>query len=241
MKKKVIYFEYIKEKDYRYTWQYQKKIFNKIIEKKITNDINFIKTTNNVGFLLFVEYNKHIYTIGKNGKEKKNLLVTSNFLKEKNATLYKVDRGGDITYHGPGQLVIYPIIDLNYFFMDIHKYVRYLEEVIIESLNIGYNIKGIRENGKTGIWINKKGEPRKICSIGIKVSRWVTMHGLAFNINTDLQYFEYIIPCGIHNRKMTSLKNELQLKNTNESLLFYEASQIIKKSFKNIFQIELME
>ncbi|WP_185877594.1 lipoyl(octanoyl) transferase LipB [Blattabacterium cuenoti] len=240
MRKKILLFKELNGLKYQDTWSYQKKIFD------IMKQDNNILKKKYVGYLLFVKYNQHIYTIGKNGKENEHLLVNSEFMKKKNIDFYRIDRGGDITYHGPGQLVIYPILDLNYFFMDIHKYIRFLEEVIIKSLWIGFKINGVRDIGKTGIWIsNKKKELKKICSIGIKVSRWVTMHGLAFNINTNLQYFKYIIPCGIYNRKMTSLKNELYNMNNNinenESLLFHKTKNIVKKFFKEIFEVELIQ
>ncbi|WP_185855742.1 lipoyl(octanoyl) transferase LipB [Blattabacterium cuenoti] len=231
MEKKRILFEDLGKKEYVTTFNYQKRIFNNIIQKKI-NKI-FYKEA---GYLIFVEHNHHIYTIGKNGKKNKHLLVSSDFLKKINATICHTDRGGDITYHGPGQLIIYPILDLDYFFTDIHKYLRLLEEVIIHFLWNNYGIQGIRKKGNTGVWLNH-GKLRKICAIGIKISRWVTMHGLALNINTNLQYFNYIIPCGIYeNQKVTSLKEELK----NFELSLNDVKCRVKKSFKKIFNVEFI-
>ncbi|WP_185851813.1 lipoyl(octanoyl) transferase LipB [Blattabacterium cuenoti] len=234
MKKKIL-FEDLGKKGYKETWDYQKFLFDDLIQKKI----KFSKKSPqiHVGYLLFVEH-PHVYTIGKNGKKDKHLLVSSDFLKKINATFYQTDRGGDITYHGPGQLVGYPILNMDYFFTDIHKYLRFLEEVILHFLLKNYGIKGIREEGKTGVWLEEKnGKSRKICAIGIRISRWVTMHGFALNINTDLRYFNYIIPCGIKNKEVTSLKKELK---NNHHISFSEVKLLVKKSFQEIFQVEFI-
>ncbi|WP_185874084.1 lipoyl(octanoyl) transferase LipB [Blattabacterium cuenoti] len=227
MKKKILFFEDLGKKGYQETWDYQKILFNKLIQKKINKDKNQI-----TGYLLFVEH-PHVYTIGKNGKYQ-HLLVSSDFLKKIEATFYLTDRGGDITYHGPGQLVVYPILNMDDLFTDIHKYIRFLEEVIIHFLKY-YGIKGGRQTGKTGVWLGEKKRIsyKKICSIGIRMSRWVTMHGFALNVNTDLRYFDYIIPCGLINKEMTSLKEEL-----NHPISFYEVKYLVKKSFKKIFNVE---
>ena len=192
--------------DYKQCWEYQEKLFAEIVERKRENRR---ENLNNVtpNYLLFCEH-PHVYTLGKSG-DKSNLLVNEESLKNRGATFYKINRGGDITYHGPGQIVGYPILDLDNFFTDIHKYLRLLEEAIILTLK-EYGLEGDRSEGETGVWFDV-GTPkaRKICAFGVKTSRWVTMHGFAFNVNSDLSYFENIIPCGIADKKVTSLKKEL--------------------------------
>ncbi|WP_185850056.1 lipoyl(octanoyl) transferase LipB [Blattabacterium cuenoti] len=230
MKKKILFFEDLGMKGYKETLEYQKILFNNLIQKKVKNRHD---QKEEPGYLLFVEHN-HVYTIGKNGKNK-HLLVSSYFLKKINAEFYQTDRGGDITYHGPGQLVVYPILNMDYFFTDIHKYLRLLEEVIIHFLLKNYGIKGEREKGQTGVWLKKNGISRKICAIGIRMSRWVTMHGFALNVNTDLRYFDHIIPCGIFNKEVTSLKKELQ-----NHISFSEVKDLVKKSFQEIFNVEFI-
>jgi lipoyl(octanoyl) transferase len=195
--------------DYQETWTYQEKLFAGILELKASNrnlPPEEEKTTPN--YLIFCQH-PHVYTLGKSGSEN-NLLINEEFLKQKGATFYKINRGGDITYHGPGQLVGYPIFDLDNFFTDIHKYLRLLEEAVILTL-AEYGIVAGRIAGLTGVWLDheKQERPRKICAMGVKCSRWVTMHGFAFNINTDLDYFNYIVPCGITDKAVTSLKKEL--------------------------------
>jgi lipoyl(octanoyl) transferase len=159
-------------------------------------------------YLLFCEH-PHVFTLGKSGKED-HLLLDENQLHENHAVFYKINRGGDITYHGPGQIVGYPILNLDYFFNDIHLYLRYLEEAVIRML-ADYGITGTRIDKLTGVWImgNAGGEPRKICAFGVRCSRWVTMHGFALNVNTDLNYFNHIIPCGIPDKAVTSMQMEL--------------------------------
>jgi len=202
-------------KDYQEAWDYQEDLFKSVVDLKLANrDLPPAEQHETPNRLLFVEH-PHVYTLGKSGSEA-NLLLNDNELKEKEATYYKINRGGDITYHGPGQLVCYPIIDLDNFFTDIHKYLRLLEEAVILTL-AEYGIKGGRVEKFTGVWIefdkgNHKGmgwNPRKICAIGVKTSRWVTMHGLALNVNTDLSYFDNIIPCGIDDKAVTSIAHEL--------------------------------
>ena len=191
--------------DYKDAWDYQQKLFDEIVEIKKKNRQN---NTNNAtpNYFIFVEH-PHVYTLGKSGNIS-NLLIDENQLKNKNASFYKINRGGDITYHGPGQIVCYPILDLENFFTDIHKYLRFLEETVILALE-NYGIKGERNNGKTGVWMDVDTPfPRKICAMGVRASRWVTMHGFALNVNVDLDYFNNIVPCGLTNNIVTSIYNE---------------------------------
>ena len=193
-------------KDYKETWDYQTELLQEIVDQKISNRKNneSIETKNH---FIFVEH-PHVYTLGKSG-DLENLLLNEKQLKEKGATFYKINRGGDITYHGPGQIVGYPILDLENFFTDIHKYLRFLEEVIILTLS-DYGLKAERSDGETGVWLDV-GTPfaRKICAMGIRSTRWVTMHGFALNVNVDLGYFDNIIPCGIRGKAVTSMEVEL--------------------------------
>jgi lipoyl(octanoyl) transferase len=193
-------------KDYKETWEYQEELFQSIIDVKTNNrKHDLVNPTSN--YFIFVEH-PHVYTLGKSG-DISNLLLNEAQLTQKGATFYKINRGGDITYHGPGQLVGYPILDLDNFFTDIHKYLRFLEEVIIETL-ADYNIKSERSKGETGVWLDV-GTPfaRKICAMGVRTSRWVTMHGFALNVNANLGYFDNIIPCGIKGKAVTSMEAEL--------------------------------
>jgi lipoyl(octanoyl) transferase len=176
--------------DYNTVWQLQKQI-------------NTYKQKNKCADLLITNEHNHVYTLGKAG-DRNHLLVNGAFLKEKGISYYEIDRGGDLTYHGPGQLVCYPILDLNNYYLDAHRFLRDLEEVIVRTLK-HYGIVSHKDEEFTGVWIGDE----KICAIGIKISRWVTMHGLAFNINNDLTYFDRIIPCGIFHKGVTSLKNVL--------------------------------
>ena len=219
-------------KDYKETWEYQEKLFQGIIDTKIDNRRNetSIITPN---YFLFVEH-PHVYTLGKSG-DLSNLLLNESQLKQKGATFYKINRGGDITYHGPGQIVGYPILDLDNFFTDIHKYLRFLEEVIIKTL-AEYGVKAERSKGETGVWLDV-GTPfaRKICAMGVRTSRWVTMHGFALNVNTDLGYFDNIIPCGIRGKAVTSLEAELDKKIDLEDV----KSKILKQ-FTTLFEVEFV-
>ena len=219
-------------KDYKQTWDYQEKLFRSIVDLKIKNrreDTKFL-TPN---YFLFVEH-PHVYTLGKSG-DKTNLLLNEEQLTEKGATFYKINRGGDITYHGPGQIVGYPILDLDNFFTDIHKYLRLLEEMIILTL-AEYGLKAERSKGETGVWLDV-GTPfvRKICALGVRASRWVTMHGFALNVNADLGYFDNIIPCGIRGKAVTSLNVELGKKKVDEA----EVKEKLLKHFKVLFSAEL--
>jgi len=217
-------------KDYKETWNYQEVLFQETIDLKIENRKNntTYKTPN---YFLFVEH-PHVYTLGKSG-DMSNLLLNETQLTEKGATFYKINRGGDITYHGPGQLVGYPILDLDNFFTDIHKYLRFLEEVIILTLD-EYGIKAGRSAGETGVWLGV-GTPfaRKICALGVRTSRWVTMHGFALNVNTNLGYFDNIIPCGIKGKSVTSMEAELSAK-----IPMDEVKAKILKHFSTLFEAE---
>ena len=219
-------------KDYKETWDYQESLFEEIVELKRKNraENTDLPTPN---YFLFVEH-PHVYTLGKSGHIE-NLLIDEAALAKKGATFYKINRGGDITYHGPGQIVGYPIIDLENFFTDIHKYLRLLEEVIIRTL-ADYGIKGERSEGETGVWLDV-GTPfaRKICAMGVRASRWVTMHGFALNVNTDLGYFDNIIPCGIRGKAVTSLNVEL----SKEKVDTEEVKTLILKHFEEIFEVTI--
>ncbi len=203
---KEVHFQNLGIRDYKDTWDYQEKLFVDIVANKMKKRTNPEQRTEN--YFLTVSH-PHVYTLGKSG-DLSNLLLNEKQLESKGATFYKINRGGDITYHGPGQLVGYPILDLENFFTDIHKYLRLLEETIILVL-AEYGLKGERSPGETGVWLDV-GTPfaRKICAMGVRASRWVTMHGFALNVNTDLGYFDHIIPCGIRGKGVTSLHVELQ-------------------------------
>ncbi|MEO9571262.1 MAG: lipoyl(octanoyl) transferase LipB [Polaribacter sp.] len=217
-------------KDYKETWDYQTELLQEIVDVKIDNRRNEKKNTTKNHFL-FVEH-PHVYTLGKSG-DFSNLLLNEKQLAEKGATFYKINRGGDITYHGPGQIVGYPILDLENFFTDIHKYLRFLEEVIILTI-AEYGIKGTRSEGETGVWLDV-GTPfaRKICAMGIRSSRWVTMHGFALNANVNLGYFDNIIPCGIKGKAVTSMEAEL-----NRKVDLEEVKSKVLKHFKTLFEVD---
>ncbi len=210
MNKKVI-FEDIGLMEYQEAWDYQTKIFEETIAVKSTNrkkEDNGLVAEPTKNHLIFCEH-PHVYTLGKSGKES-HLLMNSTQLEDNNISYHKINRGGDITYHGPGQIVGYPIFDLDNFFTDIHKYLRFIEEGVILTLE-EYGIKSGRIDGLTGVWldIDDPIKSRKICALGVKCSRWVTMHGFAFNVNTDLSLFKNIVPCGIDDKAVTSMQNEL--------------------------------
>ncbi|WP_353083878.1 lipoyl(octanoyl) transferase LipB [Flavobacterium sp.] len=226
---KIIIFQDLEKKDYKATWEYQETLFQQIVDVKIQNrKEESQKPTPN--YFLFVEH-PHVYTLGKSG-DFSNLLLSEKQLEQKGATFYKINRGGDITYHGPGQIVGYPILDLENFFPDIHKYLRFLEEVIILTL-AEYNIIGKRSEGETGVWLGV-GTPfvRKICAMGVRASRWVTMHGFALNVNADLGYFDNIIPCGIKGKAVTSLNVELGMDKVDEK----DVKEKILKHFIHQFE-----
>lgn len=220
-------------KDYKSTWEYQEELFKDIVDLKIKNrrEELDLETPN---YLLFVEH-PHVYTLGKSG-DLENLLLNEKQLEAKGATFYKINRGGDITYHGPGQIVGYPILDLENFFTDIHKYLRFLEESIILTLE-EYGLKCGRSEGETGVWLDV-GTPfaRKICALGVRASRWVTMHGFALNVNVDLGYFDNIIPCGIRGKGVTSLQVELGVEKVDED----EVKTKIVKHLTQLFEAEFV-
>ncbi|WP_242202564.1 lipoyl(octanoyl) transferase LipB [Aestuariivivens insulae] len=221
-------------KDYKQTWDYQEELFKGIVDTKISNRrTNTNLKTNN--YFLFVEH-PHVYTLGKSG-DLSNLLLNEQQLTEKGAVFYKINRGGDITYHGPGQIVGYPILDLENFFTDIHKYLRFLEEMIILTL-AEYGIEATRSKGETGVWLDV-GTPfaRKICAMGVRASRWVTMHGFALNVNANLGYFDNIIPCGIRGKAVTSLNVELGV----ETVDIAEVKAKLLKHFTALFEAEFVE
>ena len=228
---KTIKIEDLGSKDFKQTWDYQEELFKSVVDTKIKNrrEETNIETQN---YFLFVEH-PHVYTLGKSG-DFSNLLLNEAQLTEKGATFYKINRGGDITYHGPGQIVGYPILDLENFFTDIHKYLRFLEEMIILTL-AEYDLKAERSPGETGVWLDV-GTPfaRKICAMGVRASRWVTMHGFALNVNANLGYFDNIIPCGIRGKAVTSLHVELGQKEVDEA----EVKEKLIKHFSNLFEAD---
>ena len=215
--------------DFEESFKIQKQIQNEIIDIKLNNRKNNLNLST-PNYLLFMEHN-HVYTLGNNGDDK-NLLFNEKELDKKGIKFIKTNRGGDITYHGPGQLVCYPIFDLENFYTDIHRYLRDLEEIIVGTLD-HFGIVAFGNPNETGVWleIGSKNE-RKICAMGIKVSRWVTMHGLALNVNTDLSYFEGIIPCGINNKGVTSINNELSQK-----VDLKKVREIMIKNFEKKFNV----
>ena len=227
---------------YKEAWDFQEELFKEVIETKVANrnrkdqfgtggDIQLPVTH----YLLFCEHYP-VYTLGKSGDEK-NLLINAQQLKEKEIDYFKINRGGDITFHGPQQIVGYPILDLDHFFTDIHKYLRLLEEMIILTLG-EYGIPSSRLTGATGVWIDADNpeKARKICAMGVRCSRWVTMHGFAFNVNTDLDYFNYIIPCGIDDKAVTSMEKELGHK-----IDLDEVKGKLKNHFEQLFHAELIQ
>ncbi len=231
---KRIYLQDLGTKDYQDVWDYQEQLFKDIIDVKIKNrrEEQALKTSNH---FLFVEH-PHVYTLGKSG-DISNLLLSEEQLAKKGAKFYKINRGGDITYHGPGQIVGYPILDLENFFTDIHKYLRLLEEMIILTL-AEYGLDATRSEGETGVWLDVNTPfARKICAMGVRASRWVTMHGFALNVNANLGYFDNIIPCGIRGKAVTSLNVELGQKHVDESVL----KEKLLKHFKVLFEAEFVD
>ena len=218
--------------DYKVCWDFQEELFAEILAVKSSNRKEN-KTVATKNHLIFCEH-PHVYTLGKSGDEK-NLLVNEDYLKSRGTTFHKINRGGDITYHGPGQIVGYPILDLDNFFTDIHKYLRFLEEAVILTLK-EYGLEAERSSGETGVWFDVGTQKaRKICALGVKSSRWVTMHGFAFNVNADLSYFGNIIPCGIIDKKVTSLQQEL-----GRELDFEEVKNKVKSHLIELFEMEII-
>ncbi len=219
--------------DYQQAWDRQEQVFAETVQAKTRNRNNNTDYPVN-NHLIFVEH-PHVYTLGKSGKPE-NLLLDEAGLADKHATYYKINRGGDITYHGPGQIVAYPILDLDNFFTDIHLYLRTLEEAVILTL-AEYGIQSGRYDGYTGVWLDADNErARKICAMGVRCSRWVTMHGLAFNVNTDLSYFKNIVPCGIDDKDVTSMERELGFKPDIE-----EVKQKLKVNIGSLFEMEIFD
>ena len=203
MKNKKIIVKDIGRTEFSYSWKYQERIFDKIIAQKVKNRVSK-KKSNTKNYLILTEHNP-VFTIGKSG-DISNLLLNKNQLKEKKIDFYKINRGGDITYHGPGQIMGYPILDLDNFFTDINLYLRNLENTIIDTLK-HYEIEGFTIKGETGVWVKKDNDYKKICAFGIRASRWVTMHGFSLNVQPDLNNFKYIIPCGISDKGITSISD----------------------------------
>jgi lipoyl(octanoyl) transferase len=219
--------------EYQKAWDYQLDLFNSLLKIKAQNrDLPVQEHLLTDNYLIFCEH-PHVFTLGKSGDEN-NLLIKKENLNTVQASYFETNRGGDITYHGPGQIVGYPVIDMENFFTDIHKYMRFLEEAVIQTLN-EFGINGGRIHGLTGVWVDFENAKtaRKICALGVKTSRWVTMHGFAFNVNTDLRYFDYIIPCGIDDKAVTSLEKELGTKQD-----MVEVEQILKEKIKEQFGME---
>ncbi len=233
MKHAYTIFEDLQSKDYKEVWDYQEKLFSEIVDVKLYNRDKPDNLKNITNHLIFVEH-PHVYTLGKSGVQN-NLLINDQFLKQINATFYKINRGGDITYHGPGQIVGYPIFDLEEMNLTVKTYIHNLEEAIIQTV-AEYDIKSERLNGSTGVWIDTDvpGKTRKICAIGVKASRYVSMHGFALNVNTDLNYFNHINPCGFVDKGVTSLQKELGHKVNMEEI----KSNLLAK-LKAIFHLQL--
>ena len=248
MQKQQVTFEDLGIMDYKTAWDYQEKLLQENVRRK--SAVNSRQSTvsshtseieeaadcelQTANWLLFVEH-PPVYTLGKSGNEN-NLLIDEQQREEKGVQYFKINRGGDITFHGPGQIVGYPILDLEKFYTDIGKYLRSIEETIILTL-ADYGIEAGRSPGETGVWIdaNIKGKERKICAIGVRTSRWITMHGFALNVNTDLSFFNNIIPCGIQDKQVTSIEQELGRK-----IDFEEAKERVKKNFEKIFEVKIV-
>jgi lipoyl(octanoyl) transferase len=225
---KPVYFEDLGQISYRRAWDYQEELLLRNVERKR----NAESTTHH---LLFLEH-PPVYTLGKSGHEE-NVLISEEQRTGKGIEFFRTNRGGDITFHGPGQLVCYPIFDLENFYTDIGRYLRNLEEVVINTMAV-YGLKGERSKGETGVWLDPgiPGMERKICAMGVRCSRWITMHGLALNVNTDLSYFDYIIPCGIRDKKVTSLAREL-----GRELPMHEVKTVMQQQFENVFSVTMLD
>jgi lipoyl(octanoyl) transferase len=244
MQKQRVIFQDLGQMDYKSAWDYQERLLQENVKRKSaiysreslvsTGSSDTHHTPGTIHHLLFVEH-PPVYTLGKSGNEH-NLLIDEHQREEKGVQYFKINRGGDITYHGPGQLVGYPILDLEKFYTDIGKYLRNIEETIILTL-AEYGIEAGRSPGETGVWIDAdvKGKERKICAIGVRTSRWITMHGFALNVNTDLSFFDNIIPCGIQDKQVTSLERE-----TGNKIDFEEAKQRVRNNFEKVFHVEML-
>lgn len=232
---KKTFFKNLKRKDYKESWDYQAELFEKILAvKKLNRDLGPGQQRPTDNYLIFVEH-PHVFTLGKSG-DKNHLLIRNEDLYKIDAAFYHINRGGDITYHGPGQIVGYPVIDLENFFTDIHQYMRLIEESVIATL-AEFGIAAGRIPGLTGVWVEPESETRsrKICAIGVKTSRWVTMHGFALNVNTDLKYFDYIVPCGIKEKDVTSMARELGSDQNINAV-----SEKLKNNIARLFEMELV-
>lgn len=242
MQKETVWFRDLGKMDYKQAWDFQESLLKKNVRVKseagnLQPTVDDEGTTNELStenYLLFVEH-PPVYTLGKSGKIE-HVLIDEGQRKEKGIDFFHTNRGGDITFHGPGQIVGYPILDLEKFYTDIGRYLRELEEVVILTL-AEYGIDAGRSAGETGVWIDPfiKGKERKICAMGVRCSRWITMHGFALNVNTDLSYFDYIIPCGIQNKKVTSIKNEL-----GRSVPVEETKEKLKRNFEKVFGVKII-
>lgn len=231
MSKKVV-FKDLGAQSYKEVWDYQEQLLKESVNLKSPSNAGYARLP--VNYFLFVEHSP-VYTLGKSGKPE-HVLINEHEREERGIEYFHINRGGDITFHGPGQLVGYPILDLDQFRTDLGWYLRSLEEVIIMTI-AEYGLKGDRSPGETGVWLNPdaKGKERKICAMGIKSSRWVTMHGFALNVNTDLSYFNHIIPCGIQNKQVTSIEKEL-----GHAVSMDEVKEKLKRNFEKVFEVELV-
>lgn len=234
MAKNKVIIEHLGLIDYKQAWDYQEELLLKATQQKLHNKKNNLPISEGIENRILVCQHPHVYTLGKSGL-RENLLISEEELAKYKASFYKINRGGDITYHGPGQLVMYPIIDLEQFFTDIHKYLRLLEEAVIETLE-HFGILGDRFEGYTGVWIEPKDEQkaRKICAMGIRCSRWVTMHGIALNVNSDLDFFKHIVPCGIKDKDVTSMALEC-----NGEIDMDEVESRLLKAMEKYFEMEI--
>lgn len=220
--------------DYQAAWDYQEQLFSAKLKLKSANRDLAPENQHPISHeLLFVEH-PHVYTLGKSGKPE-HLLLDEAGLEAAEATYYKINRGGDITYHGPGQLVVYPILDLEQFKTDIHWYMRSLEEAVIQTI-AHWGIQGGRYSGFTGVWLDADDvdKARKICAMGVRTSRWITMHGIALNVNTNMRYFEHIVPCGIDDKAVASMASEL-----GETIPMGEVKRRFQQAFSQVFAAEL--
>ena len=220
--------------DYKEGWDYQTTLFNQILELKAANRDHAVSEQKETPNYILICEHPNVYTLGKSGKEQ-NLLMPLEQLTDINATYYPINRGGDITYHGPGQVVVYPVVDLDNFFTDIHKYMRLLEEAVIQTL-AEFGLEGHRISGLTGVWLDVENDPRKICAFGVKTSRWVTMHGLALNVNTDMSYFSHIVACGIEGKGVTSMEKEL-----GHAVDMKKVKSVIIDKLVALFEMQLVE
>lgn len=233
IKNKLVIFQDWGLLDYKAAWEKQELIFSATVDVKVANRTN--NSQNPVPNHLILVEHPHVYTLGKSGKPE-NLLLDEAGLIARQASFYKINRGGDITYHGPGQLVGYPILDLDNFFTDIHLYLRTLEQAVIDTL-AEYNIQSGRLPGYTGVWLDPENEKaRKICALGVRCSRWVTMHGFAFNVNTDLDYFNNIVPCGIDDKAVTSMKKELV-----KDMDMQQVKEVLVNNIVRLFEMQMMD